>query len=58
MWLELLFAVGYRPELKGRLDKMVAEDVRKFRMSKENANGMAVTRSQTRVNGAGEKKKG
>ncbi|EXJ78101.1 hypothetical protein A1O3_09262 [Capronia epimyces CBS 606.96] len=34
VWLELLFALGYRPELKSRMDKMVVEDIAKFRESK------------------------
>jgi len=34
VWLEILFALGYRPELKDRVDKMVLEDIAKFRESK------------------------
>jgi len=42
VWLELLFALGYRPELKNRVDKMVQEDVAKFRKARsEKANGTA-----------------
>ncbi|KAK4934715.1 hypothetical protein LTR10_024088 [Elasticomyces elasticus] len=45
VWMELLFALGYRPELKSRLDKMVKEDIAKYRESKaQKANG--------KVNGA------
>ncbi len=53
VWLELLFVLGYRPELKGRLDEMVEQDVKKFREAKMNgkANGGPVTRSQTMTNG-------
>lgn len=35
VWLELLFAFGYRPELKSRLDKLVAGDVAQFQQSKK-----------------------
>ncbi|KAK5296589.1 hypothetical protein LTR16_000639 [Cryomyces antarcticus] len=34
VWFEILFFFGYRPELKGRLDKAVAKEVDKFRDSK------------------------
>jgi len=39
VWLELLFALGYRPELKSRVDKMVHEDIAKYRASKGQLNG-------------------
>lgn len=41
VWLEVLFSMGYRPELKKRLDKAVEEDIAKFRASKTDkpANG-------------------
>jgi len=53
VWLELLFFLGYRPELKSRLDEMVEQDVRKFKESNMNgkANGGPITRSQTATNG-------
>ncbi len=35
VWLEILFALGYRPGLRARLEKAVQADVSKFRMSKE-----------------------
>jgi len=43
VWLELLFWLGYRPELKSRLDKSVAQEIAKYRASKNknNANGSA-----------------
>lgn len=34
VWLELLFIVGYRPELKKRVDKAVVAEIAKFRESK------------------------
>jgi uncharacterized membrane protein YGL010W len=40
VWLEMLFFLGYRPELKNRVEKMVQEDVAKFRQSKaQKSNG-------------------
>lgn len=47
VWLEVLFMLGYRPELKARLDSAVAEEIAKFKSSKEkkaadgSANGTA-----------------
>lgn len=34
VWLELLFIVGYRPELKNRVDKAVRVEIAKFREQK------------------------
>lgn len=39
VWLEVLFALGYRPELKARLDKSVALEVQKVKQAKVKANG-------------------
>lgn len=39
VWFEILFALGYRPDLKGRLDKAVEEEIDKF--NNKNANGAA-----------------
>jgi len=42
VWFEALFALGYRPELKRRLDKAVEEEIRKFRGKQEKGvNGCA-----------------
>ena len=46
VWLELLFALGYRPELQSRVDQGVQEDIKMFRESKQQkldakANGTA-----------------
>jgi len=42
VWLEILFAVGYRPELKNRVDKMVLQDIAKYREEKgQITNGIA-----------------
>lgn len=41
VWLELLFMLGYRPELKARVDKAVAIEVEKFRAKKALKNGKA-----------------
>lgn len=34
VWFEILFSVGYRPELKARLDKAVEVEFKKFQQSK------------------------
>lgn len=34
VWMEVLFFFGYRPELKGRLDKGVEREVAKYRASR------------------------
>lgn len=41
VWLEILFAFGYRPELKARLDFAVKKEVAKFKAEKDSkqANG-------------------
>jgi 2-hydroxy fatty acid dioxygenase len=43
VWFEILFYFGYRPELKSRLDKAVAVEIKKFRDAKaaESTNGAA-----------------
>ena len=44
VWLEVLFAFGYRPELKSRLDQSVEKEIEKFRAAKGTeckANGSA-----------------
>lgn len=35
VWLEILFAFGYRPELKARLDQSVEKEIEKYRADKE-----------------------
>ncbi|KAK5094959.1 hypothetical protein LTS08_008355 [Lithohypha guttulata] len=35
VWLETLFACGYRPELQSRINKMVEQDVAKFRAERD-----------------------
>lgn len=41
VWLEILFAFGYRPELKARLDQSVEKEIAKFKSGKgaKKANG-------------------
>lgn len=34
VWIEVLFMLGYRPQLKARIDKAVAVEVEKFRKEK------------------------
>lgn len=50
VWMEILFFVGYRPELKLRVDRAVEREIEKYRKSKDqskdsvpngNANGKA-----------------
>jgi uncharacterized membrane protein YGL010W len=42
VWFEILFSLGYRPELKRRIDQAVEQDIQKFRKSKEKGqNGSA-----------------
>jgi uncharacterized membrane protein YGL010W len=35
VWLEVLFALGYRPELKSRLENAVKKEVAKFKAEKD-----------------------
>jgi uncharacterized membrane protein YGL010W len=39
VWFEILFSLGYRPELKRRIDKAVEQEVDKFKKSKKSQNG-------------------
>ena len=39
VWMEVLFYFGYRPELKGRLDKAVAQEIKKYKNSRQRSNG-------------------
>lgn len=39
VWFEILFALGYRPELKRRIDKAVQEQIQKFREEKSKKAG-------------------
>lgn len=39
VWMEILFYFGYRPGLKGRLDKAVQKEIEKYRKSKQQGNG-------------------
>ena len=41
VWLEILFKLGYRPELQARVDKKVEVEVAKFRASSAAKNGKA-----------------
>jgi uncharacterized membrane protein YGL010W len=42
VWFEMLFSLGYRPELKRRIDKSVDQEIQKFKKSKEKGqNGSA-----------------
>ncbi|KAF2739232.1 DUF962-domain-containing protein [Polyplosphaeria fusca] len=39
VWFEVLFALGYRPDLKRRLDAAVEKEVQKFNENKKSADG-------------------
>lgn len=39
VWMEILFYLGYRPELKQRLDRAVHQELEKFRKSKSQEKG-------------------
>ena len=39
VWMEILFSLGYRPELKSRVDSAVEKEVAKYRKSKQQGNG-------------------
>ena len=39
VWMEVLFSVGYRPELKARVDSAVQTEVDKYNKSKKQRNG-------------------
>lgn len=34
VWMEILFSFGYRPELKGRLNKAIEKEIEKYNKSK------------------------
>lgn len=42
VWMEILFYLGYRPELKSRLDMAVQKEVEKYRTSKGQSNDKAM----------------
>ncbi|KAL8663751.1 MAG: hypothetical protein Q9202_003565 [Teloschistes flavicans] len=39
VWMEILFRLGYRPELRNRLEKAVNKEVQRYRSSKNKSNG-------------------
>ncbi|KAF3919556.1 hypothetical protein ABW20_dc0102409 [Dactylellina cionopaga] len=43
VWFELLFSLGYRPELRSRMDAAVVKEIAKFRAAKDKkaTNGVA-----------------
>lgn len=49
VWMEILFYFGYRPGLKGRVDKAVQQEIQKHRRSKAQSNGTAI---DSHTNGA------
>ena len=50
VWLETLFALGYRPELQARVEKLVKEDIAKFKASKSvSQNGHTITNGHSKA---------
>lgn len=47
VWMEVLFSIGYRPELKSRVECAVEKEVVKYRKSCSRSNGSA-TKGQTK----------
>ena len=41
VWMEILFAFGYRPDLKTRVDKAIEKEIERYRTSKQSSNGSA-----------------
>ena len=41
VWMEFLFFIGYRPELKSRVDSAVEKEVEKYRKSRKRGSGLA-----------------
>lgn len=39
VWMEILFSLGYRPQLKSRVNSAVEKEVAKYRKSKQQSNG-------------------
>ena len=39
VWMEILFMLGYRPELKARIDAKVEKEIERYKKSKQRANG-------------------
>lgn len=48
VWMEILFIFGYRPELKGRLEKAVNREIEKYRKIQGQSSG---TKSNDNANG-------
>ena len=44
VWMEILFSIGYRPELKSRIDRAVEEEVEKYRKSHGQSNSSTTNR--------------
>lgn len=42
VWMEILFRLGYRPELRMRLDEAVEKEIQRYRASKAQSNGSVV----------------
>ena len=42
VWMEVLFFIGYRPELKSRVDSAVEREVEKYKKSRKRGNGLVL----------------
>ncbi|EME49104.1 hypothetical protein DOTSEDRAFT_142755 [Dothistroma septosporum NZE10] len=51
VWLEVLFAFGYRPELKARLDTAIKAEVTKFKAEKQGKQANGGTSGKASCNG-------
>ena len=51
VWLEVLFAFGYRPELKSRLDESVQKEIARFRAEKAEKSGGGQVKANGDANG-------
>ncbi|KAK4507432.1 hypothetical protein PRZ48_001167 [Zasmidium cellare] len=51
VWLEVLFMLGYRPELKARLDSNVEKEIAKFRSEKDGTKANGHVKANGHANG-------
>lgn len=51
VWLEVLFMLGYRPELKARLDQNVEKEIAKFKSEKEGKKANGHVKANGNANG-------
>lgn len=51
VWLEVLFMLGYRPELKARLDSKVKKEIAKFKSEKDDKKANGHAKANGSING-------